>query len=209
MIRNLIWDFDGSLFDTYRAQAELLSKILRDYHGVEIEPKSIRKLTSVNLGYALDELAKLAGTDAITLRSLLVDLSIRIPLKEEPPFPFAKEICLKVRESGGQNFINTHKDRKRLTELLKYHGMDHFFSHMITVEDSFPRKPDPASFIALVDRHHLNPGETMVIGDRDLDITGGRNAGLKTYFFDSNGIGSRGILSDYREESLEPLLKLI
>jgi len=176
---------------------------------VEIETPAIRKLTSVNLGYALKKLAERAATEAAVIRSQLLKLSLKIPLKEEPPFPFAKDICRKIVESGGQNFINTHKDRSRLIKLLQYHEMDHLFTDMITVEDRFPRKPDPASFIELVNRNHLVPEETLVIGDRDLDITGGRKAGLQTYFFDSNGNGSGGIVSDYKEVGLKPLLELI
>ncbi len=52
--------------------------------------------------------------------------------------------------------------------------MEHLFYDIISREDNFPRKPDPRSFYALIESNSLLPSETLVIGDRELDIKGGK-----------------------------------
>jgi histidinol phosphatase-like enzyme len=42
--------------------------------------------------------------------------------------------------------------------------------------DAYPRKPDPAAFNAIIERHGLVRDETMAIGDRDIDVLAGRSA---------------------------------
>ncbi len=209
MIRNLIWDFDGTLFDTYTAQVALLAKILSDDYGIALGEQRIRDMTSRSLGFALGELAALAGKGVDEVKDRFIRTYSAMPLEREYPYPGAREVCTAVLRSGGVNMINTHRGSERLGLLLKMYGMEDLFADRITAENGFPRKPDPASFQALLERNGLEREETLVIGDRELDILGGRNAGMATYFFNSNRIDPIPFPSDYIGDSLEGIFCLI
>lgn len=56
--------------------------------------------------------------------------------------------------------------------------MREYFSGWITAENAFPKKPDPAAFLATLVNHQLLPTETFTIGDRDIDILAAQAAGL-------------------------------
>ena len=47
-------------------------------------------------------------------------------------------------------------------------------------EDGYPKKPDPASVIALMKREQVRPSETLLIGDSPIDVDTGRRAGIMT-----------------------------
>lgn len=51
----LIWDFDGTLFDTYPLMAQSLRQALLD-EGRDVPLERIRALMNVTLGHALEQL---------------------------------------------------------------------------------------------------------------------------------------------------------
>ena len=209
MFNNIIWDFDGTLFDTYTAQASLLSEIVESKYGINIPIDKIRKFNSKSLSFTLNEISLIVNIDVEDIESLFIEEYALLPLDREYPYEYVVEICNKIVSKNGFNIINTHRSKKRLLKLLKKYKMEHLFYDIITHEDGFPRKPDPKSFYALIERNSLLPTETLVIGDRELDIKGGQNAGLKTYFFNSNLIDMSNMISDYKEKDLKRVSELI
>ena len=209
MFKNIIWDFDGTLFDTYTAQTSLLSKIVETKYGINIPIERIREFTSKSLSFTLNEISRIVNTNVEEIESLFIEEYALLPLDREYPYAYVVEICNKIVSKNGFNIINTHRGKERLLKLLKKYKMEHLFCDIISYEDNFPRKPDPKSFYALIERNCLLPKETLVIGDRELDIKGGQNAGLKTYFFNSNLIDMSNMISDYKEKDLKRVSELI
>ncbi len=56
---------------------------------------------------------------------------------------------------------------------------------MVTADNGFSRKPAPDSIYYLLKKYKLNPDETVMIGDRPIDIEAGLAAGVQTVFFDT------------------------
>lgn len=61
--------------------------------------------------------------------------------------------------------------------------MEQYFQDMVTSDDDYPRKPDPAGLLTLLKRYDLPPESTLIIGDREIDIQAGKNAGVATCFY--------------------------
>ena len=49
---------------------------------------------------------------------------------------------------------------------------------VVTAEQSFARKPDPSAIRYLMEKYDLSPAETIMIGDRELDVLAGHRAGI-------------------------------
>jgi HAD superfamily hydrolase (TIGR01549 family) len=209
MVKNIIWDFDGTLFDTYPAQTELLSDIARNKYNITIPQNTIREYTSISLSHALLEISKITKVDIEEIKSVFIENYSNLPLEKEYPFNYVMDICNKIVSKNGRNIINTHRGKERLTKLLNKYEMEELFSDIISYEDNIPRKPDPASFNILINRNKLSVKNTLVIGDRELDIIAGREAGLQTYFFNSNNINITEIECDFIEKDLGRVLSLI
>ena len=79
----------------------------------------------------------------------------------------------------------THRRRTSLHVLLDTHDLRPLFTHIITADDAFPRKPAPDALLHLLAIHAIMPSEALVIGDRDLDIRAGQAAGIPTCLFRS------------------------
>jgi phosphoglycolate phosphatase-like HAD superfamily hydrolase len=108
----------------------------------------------------------------------------------QEPFPGVVDLCAWVCDHGGQNFVITHRGRDSLLDLLRAHGMSDYFTDWITADDEYPRKPDPATFEVLIQRHHLVSAGHLAIGDREIDMIAAQARGLRTCFFETTVVGS-------------------
>lgn len=183
-IRNLIWDVDGTLFDTYPAIARAFRAALNDL-GADDSLKRIADLARVSLGEAAAVLAAEHGLDRTVLEAAFDGHYEHATPAEQPPFPGVREVCRQVLRLGGRNVIVTHRGPRGTAELLTAGRLTRYFSGCITRADGYPRKPDPAAFNAIIERCGLNRDETMSVGDRDIDVRAGRAAGVVTCFFGS------------------------
>ena len=69
--------------------------------------------------------------------------------------------------------------------LTDTHALSDCFEDILSVEQGYPRKPDPAMVLAAVETYSMDPSNTFFIGDREMDIQAGRAAGVRTLLFGS------------------------
>ena len=92
-------------------------------------------------------------------------------------------------------------------ELLKEYQLAHLIEEVVGIDQDFPRKPDPASLKYLIETFHLERTDTMMIGDRRLDIEAGKNAGVVTCLYDIDHFLGE-IPADYVVGNLNEILSL-
>ena len=90
--------------------------------------------------------------------------------------PGAHEVMEAVRSAGGLNLVVTHRDRASASSLVDSLGLR--IDDLISTEDGFARKPDPAMYLELLRRHDLDPGDCLGVGDRGIDAQAARAAGI-------------------------------
>lgn len=122
---------------------------------------------------------------------LFISRTSRLNPALTPPFPYVKKVLMFAQT----NVIMTHNTRKEVNSILEYYGMKSLFQDMITRDDGYPRKPDPASYEVL----HGKYGLDLVIGDRELDILPAKTLGIKTCLFQNGTPGADYYLNSYEE----------
>jgi phosphoglycolate phosphatase-like HAD superfamily hydrolase len=182
MFRNIIWDVDGTLFDTYPAIVRAIKTALNDL-GKDAPLDRITEVAKQSLSQVDSVLADTYHLDKTELARAIDQHFDRITFEESPPFPDVLELCQYICSIGGKNVIVTHRGRKGTQGLLTTHKLDTYFAGYITRDDGYPRKPDPAAFEAALAIYHLERVETLTVGDRDIDILAGQAAGLFSCFY--------------------------
>ena len=186
MIQHLIWDVDGTLFDTYPALTRSFSMALREL-GVTLPLDSdwITGLARQSLGQCVTTLAGKFNLSLEEVQDRFWQNYRSISPQDQPPFAGVMEVCETIRSTGGTNVIASHRGKASILGLLKAHGMTQYFQDYLAGDDPFPKKPDPAVFVEMIRRHQFKREETLAIGDRDIDILAGQAAGVRTCLFGS------------------------
>ena len=178
----LVWDFDGTLYDTYPVLSRTLADATREL-GIPTDPDEALTLMKQSLHHALVTLAARGQTDPDLLRQAYRRHEALTPPAAFPPLPGIPEALRELRRRGCRHLMLTHRGHSAL-EALEAHGLLPLFTGWVTAEDGLPRKPDPASLRVLMARHGLAPEEVCMIGDRSLDLEAGQAAGTLSCLLD-------------------------
>lgn len=179
----LIWDFDGTLYDSYPQMAEALCLTLRDF-SVTADPAEIYALQKVTLYHACTVYAQRHG---LSVEPLLAAYRKRhAAMAGPPPMPGAAACLRACAALGCRQALFTHRDRSAL-EALARDGLAPLFADAVLRTDGFADKPAPDAILHLMRKHGFAARDTWMIGDRALDLQAGRNACVHTALFDPDG----------------------
>ncbi|MDV0430039.1 HAD-IA family hydrolase [Lactiplantibacillus sp. DA1] len=181
-MREFLWDLDGTLLDTYPAMVQAFQQAVAELGGTITAEATYRLMRQQSVGYAEKTIAAQNSWDWQALRAGYQRWE---PQLQQAPAAFAgaKAVLAKVVAIGGHNYLMTHRDESAQTYLVQA-GLDHYFTDAVTADQPFPRKPDPAALNYLLDKHHVDRQQAVMVGDRNLDIEAGHNAGIAGYLFD-------------------------
>ena len=181
-ILNVLWDVDGTLFDTYPAITYAISKSLNEM-GITIALNVIDGLARQSVDHCIVTLSQRFKLDLNLLRDRFAESYRSIDPANQLPFPGVHEVCERIHQNGGLNIAITHRNIQSTQGLLNAHELAQFFVDIFSVEQGYPHKPDPTMLLAALKKHTLNPVETLLIGDRSYDIQAGQAAGVRTLLF--------------------------
>jgi len=199
---NLIFDFDGTLFDSYPAIVDWVKRALSHF-GVCVDENEIREMCLYhNVSYALNELSLKYDVNHDKLLKYIDSIDENINLIK--PYVGLEEI---VKNEQFNCFIYTHRGISSMEILSNYNLKDNFIE-VVNGTYGFNRKPDPQGIDYLVDKYHLNKNETYYVGDRIIDIQCGINAGVKTIFINSAKLDIDYSFANYVIDDLKSLNKL-
>ena len=170
----VIWDFDGTLFDTYPIITRVFLQAL-EKRGIHESYAAINGAVRVSFG----ELFRyLSAYDLGEEFRLEVEAERRAAEKKLAlPFKGAYGLRADIVSAGGRNVLFTHRD-KTAFEMLRDFGMDTLFCDAVLDGDGFPAKPAPDAVNALISRCTVDRSHAIMVGDREIDIGSGINAGI-------------------------------
>lgn len=184
---NILWDFDGTLLDTYPVYTETLYTVLNGQYDRE----EIYHQLKVSFGHAFNYF-QLSQEQIVEFK----EIESRISPDLVKPFDGVENVL----KFATKNVIMTHKDRKSVEVFLKYHGIDHHFTEIVSVEDGYPRKPDPASYKYLHDKYTVD----LAIGDRELDLIPANKLGIRTCMFQGESV-----VADFKLDQYEDFFEVV
>ncbi|UQS85456.1 HAD-IA family hydrolase [Apilactobacillus apisilvae] len=189
MQKNVFWDFDGTLFDTYPIMAKSFSLAMQKMNIEELEIDEYDILVTMrqhSLATALQKFSAEFNLDEGLLKSNYKSIE-KDKINISKPFLNVDKVLTNIIKNNGKNYLLTHRDNKAI-ELLKKFNFNNFFDDTVTKSQDFKRKPDPESLNYLISKHNIERNDALMIGDRKIDIDASHNAGIKGCLFDNNNI---------------------
>ena len=175
MFQWFLWDFDGTLFDTYPAANAALLESLAVWR-IREDPEETMARLKVRQGPAVQYFQeKHRLPEGRLFEEFRRREALLVP--KSKPFPEADALCREIVRRGGRNLLYTHRDRLAW-EMMESAGLAPFFSGGVTGEDGFPSKPAPDAILSLLKIHGIPPGQALMIGDRLIDVQAAQNAGI-------------------------------
>ena len=181
MFLHYIWDFDGTLFDSYPHMSFSFQKALRDLGYYQTTDEILLQMkTSVSACIRHYQEKYGLGRELAEKYKYYENNDNTVPVK---PYHYLREVLTKIVESGGKNYVYTHRNIRAMEYISEY-NLDNLFCDSITSEDGFPSKPAPDAILYLINKHNMDFNTVIMVGDRDIDILAGHNANISGCLFD-------------------------
>lgn len=82
-----------------------------------------------------------------------------------------------------------------------------YFTDFITSKQGFERKPSPYAINYLLNKHNMIHSESIMIGDRELDLLSGKNAKISACYFTEGNDNNN--YADYTINDFQQLYTII
>lgn len=183
-IEHFIWDFDGTLFNTYPLIIQDFRYALRHF-GYDAEPVAIMEQMLTNVNHAVRHYAEKFGIGFENLFAVYNAEHLRTyPSLDAMPLPGVEKVLSAIRDRGGKNYILTHRARESVEAYLKKYRLAQYFSHIVAPgTPGFAVKPAPDGILYLLRKYALSADTVAMVGDREIDLVCGRCAGVRTVHY--------------------------
>ena len=120
MYTHIIWDFNGTLFDSYPVMVQAAMTVLEEQGIYESYDKimSLMKMSFTNLYDYFDDTYYISDKLISNFNKYRKEFEV----DNLKPFPYIVDICRGVCEGNGFNHLYTHRGKSSI-EYLKKHNM--------------------------------------------------------------------------------------
>ncbi len=172
-MQNYIWDFDGMLFDSYPHITSAFLRTLAQF-GKEADYDEAKSLLEITFATAFE---RYGVTDEE--RAVFREHEHNYELKPiAVPFENTYRVLEKLFNDGKKHFLYTHRGFESSQYYLKKYDMAKFFTAFVDSSMNFASKPAPDAVNYICETYNLDRSETVMIGDREIDVLSGKNAGV-------------------------------
>jgi phosphoglycolate phosphatase len=211
----LIWDYDGTLFDTAEAITHCLALTANDFGLIHLERSEIS--AAISSGSTVEEVFfELWSVPADALPTMVKVYRQHYASAGfifEQPFLYIPELLAKLASIGTNNVIVSNKGSVAIASALERYDLTTYFDSIFGADNHSLRKPDPALFSSAIQPlYNGNTDSVVIIGDTATDCAFARNCNLPLIYC-NYGYGKEGdIIGGYPvaiADSPQELLKLI
>jgi len=175
--KHIIWDFDGTLYDTYPHTARAFQIVLKREYGVNENTFEIEEKMRSSLQDAYDYYKEKYEINDYFWEKFM-EYRVLYENQNAVPYNNVYMICKFIVEQGAYNYMYTHRDNA-VFSMMQKHGFYELFKGFVTKENGFERKPNPDGLLFLINKYKMNRKDVLYIGDREIDLECARNAGIK------------------------------
>jgi HAD superfamily hydrolase (TIGR01549 family) len=207
MIRGIVFDLDGTLWDSVDLLANAWVETLKVI-GYQVTKDQIKPLIGLN---GREITRRIAGDSAIPkfLQHMnLFDEYVITHFNEAPLFNNTLEVLKELRKRKIKLGIATSTPRHRLEKILDYYSLRELFDVSVGGDEVLTGKPDPSIYLKAFNQMNIDPKNGMIVGDTEYDIIPAKKIGAIAVLVlhDNKQINEK---PDYIIRELNEIIKIV
>ncbi len=197
--RAVVFDFDGTLADSYAAIAASVNAVRAGYGLPPLPEAEVRGHVGRGPGYLLNH--TVPGADPAEAEARYRAHHPSVMRDGTRLLPGAAEAVAAVKRLGLLAAVCSNKPGPFTRELLEHLGLAPHFDAVLGPEDVARPKPAPDMLLAALGRLGVRAGEALYVGDMTVDVETARAAGVAVWVV-TTGSDDRAALEAARPDRL-------
>lgn len=180
IMKLLIFDFDGTLFDTSIGLTQAINELLKKQNKEPLSREQVKKIVGGGIEATLREIFK------EDFKSELIEEFNEIYRKYMfeglVVYTNVIETLKKIKEElNCKLVIYSNKSKFFIIEILRRFDIYNMFDEIITIDDGF-KKPDRKPIDYLIEKYNISRENVYIIGDSCYDVETARISNVKSIF---------------------------
>lgn len=181
MIKNIIFDFDGTIGDSTALIVQCFQDTLSELNLRVCTAQECRETIGLPLRAAF---VQLAGVDKDMQEQCVATYEKVFRRNNKPgcvpPFEHVIDTIHELARREIQMTIATSRRSWSAKALLEEMKLIDFMPYILGADEVSNHKPHPEPVLKTLEEQHFKPEETIVVGDTWFDIEMGKRAGVRT-----------------------------
>ena len=176
----VVFDLDGTLFDTRLDLAESTNEMLGTYGAQALPVDRVTMMVGEGARKLVERALAASALDPAEPEALprFLEIYRRRLLANTRPYEGIPEAVASLSRSHALAVL-TNKPAAPTHRLLEAFDLSRHFGTVIGGDSPFARKPEPAGLQALMEQSGVTAADTWMIGDSMIDVETARNGGVK------------------------------
>lgn len=168
-----IFDFDGTIADTFKKILEISNKLSKEFNFKEIEPHQEEEMK----GKTSQEITKLLKVPVMKIPAIIAKAKKELnkEISNVEPTEGLQEILLELKKWCKGIGILTSNSSDNVMKFLNNHDLD-IFDFITTTSKIWSKN---TGLKKLIHKYGYNPKEVLYVGDETRDIEAAKKAGIK------------------------------
>jgi phosphoglycolate phosphatase len=194
MIRAALFDFDGTLADSFAAITASTNHVRRHFGQPVLTEEAVRGHVGHGLPHLMSVLVPNAPVEDAVARYRAHHETVMFDLTR--PMPDVARTIPELAHRGYRLGVCSNKRVEFTRRLVEALGFGRHITLVLGPEDVGGRpKPDPLMLLEGVSRLGVSPSEAIYVGDMDVDVLTGRAAGVPVWLVPGGAVGEDAALA--------------
>jgi 2-phosphoglycolate phosphatase len=208
MIRAALFDFDGTLADSFAAITASTNHVRASYGLLPLPEAVVRKYVGLGLAHLMRTLVPGAPVEEAVARYRAHHQTVMFT--ETRLMPGVAETIPELSRRGLRLGVCSNKRVEFTRQLVEAFGLGPYFACVLGPEDVEGRaKPDPAMLLEGLRRLGVSPAEAVYVGDMDVDVQTGKAAGVPVWLVPGGATGEESATAAGPDKVLSGFAELL
>ena len=177
MIKNIIFDMDGTLVNCTELQTHILREVFTNF-GVDTSSMDLSKLIGPPLSRTFAEYFGVENVEQAFDK--YKQLYITTPIHSVYLMPGIRQLLITLRDSGYRLFVTSLQIQSVVQSELQHLDILQYFDRVYGDNIDKPYSSKAEVIADLMSELNIDPAQTVMVGDTDNDLLGGASHGMTT-----------------------------
>lgn len=181
MIKTILFDLDGTLLNTIDDLADAGNWVCTQHSWPTFSVEQFKHMVGNGIPKLIERFSPAAARTPDQLAATLAEFTARYDAHKEDktaPYPGIPELLAALKAEGIRTAVFSNKADPLCGKIIAHYFGTDSFSIVRGNRPGVPTKPDPTGVYALMQDLGAEASSTLFVGDSDVDILTGHNAGL-------------------------------
>jgi HAD superfamily hydrolase (TIGR01549 family) len=178
-LKHICFDLDGTLVDSYKTIYNTTIKSLNDLNIFSsVDEDIFREKIGMHFVDIFEDLSIPVNDFNEFIQVYKNNYFLFIDYSEL--YPDVSDVLEYLSQKGYKISLLTTKAQDQAEKILEYFNLVKYFNVIMGRRNGIAHKPSPEPLMLICDELNVNSDESLIVGDTEMDILCGQNAGTKT-----------------------------